>query len=138
MQFQQDCLDHPIYIKSYDPHLHQLTIFCNKDINNNPKAITKKLHTSTIVLLDNIIENWQPSCVQELNTSYITHILSFQPEIIILGIGEKLVPLDYTILEPLYRSKTPFEVMTTINACRTYNLLASEHRKVAAALILSK
>jgi uncharacterized protein len=129
MDFKPDYLDHPIYIKYYNQDLNQLAIYYQ---NNSSEVI----NTSTIILFDKVIYNWGPKDLVSLTTSSITQIISYNPEIIILGIGQKLVALAPEILAPLYQAKIPFEVMSTINACRTYNLLASEHRKVAAALII--
>ncbi len=133
MQFQSDSLDHPIYIKSYDPAKPEMIVLSNLDNILAKHVLTK----SAIIFFKNIIQDWEPQNLSELDVDHIKNIINYKPEILILGIGEKLTTLDYRILEPLYLSKTPFEVMTTTNACRTYNLLASEHRQVAAALIIS-
>ena len=132
MQFQPDNLDHPISIRSFEPSRSELCVVSKIDNKFN----TKILNTSTIVLFDNIIENWAPKQLSDLSSNHIQQILQYNPEILIFGVGDKLSPIAYPVLEPLYVNKIPFEVMTTINACRTYNLLASEHRKVAVALII--
>ena len=133
MQFQSDNLDHPIYIKSYDSAKPEISI-----LSKIHGVLTKHLlNKSAIIFFQEIIQDWEPQTLAELEVKHIEKIVSYKPEILILGIGNKLTTLDYRILEPLYLSKTPFEVMTTTNACRTYNLLASEHRQVAAALIIS-
>ncbi|MBP9722563.1 MAG: hypothetical protein KBD64_05325 [Gammaproteobacteria bacterium] len=134
MQFRADNFDHPIYIKSFDQKKSEITVVSKFD--KDQKAISTSLSTSLIVLFNQIIENWGPDSHTKLTKEDITQLLTYKPEIIILGIGDKLEPLPYHILEPLYLSKIPFEVMSTLSACRTYNLLAGEHRKVAAALIL--
>ena len=40
------------------------------------------------------------------------------------------------ILAPLIRAKVGYELMDVHAACRTYNILMAEERKVAAALLL--
>ena len=57
-------------------------------------------------------------------------------EIVLLGTGENLHLLHPRLLQSLARSGVGVEVMDTHAACRTYNILVAEGRKVAAALIL--
>ena len=138
MQFQSDNLDHPIYVKSFDPVKPELIILSKVGKLDNPdNTISKQILTSSaIILFDRIISDWEPRQLSDLNTDHIKNIIAYKPEILIIGIGNTLSAIEYNILEPLYLTKTPFEIMTTTNACRTYNLLASEHRKVAVALII--
>lgn len=118
MEFKLDIIKQPIYIKSYENNLINI-------LNNNKiKTITP---SGCIIFFDKIIENW--------NSENLNLIIDNKPEIIILATGNKLLSFNYSYLEVLYKSKIPFEVMTTINACRTYNLLASEHRAVALGFI---
>lgn len=130
MHFQQDLQDYPIHIKSYN-HAPAEMVIIHKA---NNQLLT--VNNSIIVLFDNIIENWQPQNSQEITVENITAIIQLKPEIVLLGVGEKLLPLEYSVLEPFYKHKIPFEIMTTTNACRTYNILASEHRRVIAAMIV--
>jgi uncharacterized protein len=58
------------------------------------------------------------------------------PEIIVLGTGAKQHFPDYDLLQPLINKQIGLEVMATDAACRTYNILMSEGRRVAAALLM--
>jgi hypothetical protein len=62
-------------------------------------------------------------------------IAALKPEIVLLGTGEKLRFPNPRIFAPLREAKIGFEVMDTQAACRTYNILLAESRKVAAALV---
>ncbi|MHB9051095.1 MAG: MTH938/NDUFAF3 family protein, partial [Thiomonas delicata] len=42
-----------------------------------------------------------------------------------------------SLLQPLMAQGIGFEVMNTAAACRTYNILASEGRRVVAGLVVS-
>ncbi|MGQ0442647.1 MAG: Mth938-like domain-containing protein [Methylophilaceae bacterium] len=89
-----------------------------------------------IVLADKLITEWQVIDFASVNESTFTCLLDLKAEVVLLGTGEK-----HQFLHPKhYRSLTengiPLECMTTAAACRTYNILMSEGRKVAAALIL--
>ena len=57
-------------------------------------------------------------------------------EIVLLGTGECLRFLHPRLLQSLAQARVGVEVMDTRAACRTYNILVAEGRKVAAALIL--
>jgi uncharacterized protein len=58
-----------------------------------------------------------------------------QPEIVLLGTGPRLRFPHPSLTRPLLESRIGLEVMDTGAACRTYNLLAGEGRKVLAAIL---
>ena len=96
----------------------------------------KRYARNLIVLADNIVENWQATDFSGLSESHFECLLALKPEVIILGTGEKHQFLHPRIYSKLTESGIPLECMTTAAACRTYNILMSEGRHVAAALIL--
>ena len=61
--------------------------------------------------------------------------LQWTPEIIILGTGARQVFPDMQQLLPILQQHIGVEVMDTAAACRTYNILHSEERRVLAALL---
>lgn len=56
-------------------------------------------------------------------------------ELLLLGCGPRLVQIPRRLRELLGRAGIAVEPMDTGAACRTYNVLAAEERRVAAALI---
>lgn len=58
-----------------------------------------------------------------------------QPEIVLLGTGPKLRFPHPALTRPLIEARIGLEVMDTGAACRTYNLLAGEGRKVLVAVL---
>ena len=58
-----------------------------------------------------------------------------QVELLILGMGRTLAPPPRLVREALQAAGIGLEPMTTAEAVRLYNLLASDGRRVAAALI---
>jgi len=58
-----------------------------------------------------------------------------QPEIVLLGTGPRLRFPHPSLTRPLLESRIGLEVMDTGAACRTYNLLAGEGRKVLVAIL---
>lgn len=75
---------------------------------------------------------WTPQAA--LTLADIEPILALDPEIVILGTGaEQLFP-DATVLGAILSRGIGCEVMNTGAACRTYNVLVGEDRRVVAAL----
>jgi uncharacterized protein len=58
------------------------------------------------------------------------------PELLILGTGRRQRFPRAELLAPLAEAGIGWEVMDTGAACRTYNILMSEGRNVAAALLM--
>ncbi|KAI9000717.1 DUF498-domain-containing protein [Trametes punicea] len=58
-----------------------------------------------------------------------------KPEILLLGTGERVEMLLPALRQYLMKAGVQVDVMNTRNACSTYNLLAEEGRRVAAALL---
>lgn len=57
------------------------------------------------------------------------------PDMVLLGTGERLTHPPADVRKAFREARIGLEVLDTATACRTYNLLASEGRKVGAALI---
>jgi uncharacterized protein len=58
------------------------------------------------------------------------------PEVALLGTGSRQRFPHPRLSRALNEARIGLEVMTTAAACRTYNILMAEGRKVAAALLL--
>jgi len=58
-----------------------------------------------------------------------------KPDMVVLGLGEKLVHPPVCVRKAFRDAGVGLEVLDTATACRTYNLLAGEARRVCAALI---
>jgi len=65
----------------------------------------------------------------------IFHLVTPRPEILLLGTGRKLIQRPPFLKPYLAALGIQLDVMDTKNACSTYNLLAEEGRRVAAALL---
>ena len=91
---------------------------------------------SLVVLPDRPVESWPVSGVGALREDDLQFLAGLGVEIVLLGTGESLRFLHPRLLQPLAQARVGVEVMDTRAACRTYNILVAEGRKVAAALIL--
>lgn len=89
-----------------------------------------------IVSAEQIIANWQPRPITELQVDDFQTALASQPETILFGTGAKHRFVSNFLLTAIMSQGIGFEVMSTAAACRTYNLLLGEGRRVVAALLL--
>lgn len=114
-------------IRAYQPGL--IRIQTNEMIND--------YHQSLIILPDQLIEKWPPQQFAALNPDVFKIFLTLNIDILLLGTGEHLQfpPLDYYGF--LINAGTGVEVMNTAAACRTFNALSAENRKVAAGLLIA-
>ena len=90
-----------------------------------------------VVLPDRLITEWTQASFETLSTSDFELLAALDAEIILLGTGAQLRFPRAELLQPLIKAQIGLEVMDSQAACRTYNVLAGEGRKVAAALILA-
>ena len=56
-------------------------------------------------------------------------------DVVFIGMGADIAPLPKDIVAKLEEAAVPYEVMNSASACRTYNILLSEERRVALAVL---
>ena len=79
---------------------------------------------------------YQDSFEDSLDSPELAKLLQMQPEILLIGCGAQKIHIAPSQLARLTAKNIGIESMDTAAACRTYNVLASENRKVAAFLFL--
>ena len=107
-----------------------------KNYENHSLYIDDKIYKNNVLMTSAAVENWNLNDIDNLNIDDFKNVLDCKPEIIILGTGGSLVIPTSTIINDIQNQGIGFEFMITDSACKTFNLLVSENRKVAAALIL--
>ena len=90
-----------------------------------------------IVAPDRVIENWQVMSPTDLRSEDLRDAVALQPEIILLGTGAEIVLPDVDLMAALAERRIGLEIMSTPAACRTFNVLVHEQRRVVAALFNS-
>lgn len=104
-----------------------------------PGAVTvgdRALATSFLMAPDRIVEDWPLVTAADFDLAAVDAVLALEPEVVLLGTGEKQVFPPREAMAALLARRVGIEVMTNAAACRTYNLLASEGRRVVAAILL--
>ena len=96
----------------------------------------KRYEHSLIVLPDRIVENWDAGAFEDVTAAHFDFVLSLQPEMVLFGTGAALRFPHPRLTLSLIEAGIGVEVMDTAAACRTYNILMAEGRRVAAALLI--
>ena len=100
-------------------------------------TVNETLLTRTLLLMPEWMdEHWGPESATELTDAHVDSMIAHDPELIIIGTGRHQYFPDRTIMARAIQAGVGIEVMTTEAACRTYNVLASEQRRVLAALFM--
>lgn len=100
-------------------------------------SINHETYTSSLIVCpDTIVENWGPAAITALGNEHLQSLLELKPEVILIGSGQSLIFPPAEILRPLVEAGLGYEVMDTGAACRTYNILMAEGRRVVAGLIV--
>jgi len=89
-----------------------------------------------IVSPERIDTDWGPENAIDLAVEHFAALLALDPQIIIVGTGKHQIFPDPNTYLPVLQRGLGVDIMDTGAACRTYNILVSEGRKVAAGLIM--
>jgi len=94
------------------------------------------IRSSCVVMADALIANWLPATLDDLQVGHLEPILELRPELVLLGTGalQRFAPAH--IRNAFAARGIGVESMDLGAACRTFNILVQEDRRVAAALFL--
>lgn len=117
-------------IQLENPGNNAITAYSDTELKINDTIYTKSLFLNSEVIVSDLdIAN-----IDDFNENILTQIMQLKPEIIIFGIKNyKLMPKN--IIEMLAKNNIGFEYMHLSSACRTFNVLLSEYRKVTGVFI---
>lgn len=98
--------------------------------------IADRTYTGPLILsASELLTDWQVSGPDDLTEEHLEPVFDLEPEVVLVGTGSVQVFPKPELLVCFYRRGIGVEFMTTQAACRTFNVLVSEHRNVAAALL---
>lgn len=89
-----------------------------------------------VLLPDSVVPGWAPQGFDALTEADFESLLASEPEMVLLGTGDRQRFPHPRLLQSLASARVGVEVMDTRAACRTFNILVTEDRRVAAALIV--
>ncbi len=96
----------------------------------------RQIPHAVIVLPDSLIEPWSLAQPGAPEVGDFAALIEKRPELVVYGSGPAFRFPDPRIMAAFARAGIGFEAMDTPAACRTYNVLMSEGRRVAAALLV--
>lgn len=79
---------------------------------------------------------WPPRAVEEVTTESVAAIFELKPEVVVLATGATQKFPRAALRAEFATRKVGLEVMEIGAACRTYNVLVGEERRVVAAVLL--
>ena len=106
--------------------------FSAGEIHINDQVVTNHI----ILTAEEIIGEWSPPQIEKLSIDDFGLLIERDPEVILFGTGPVQRFPSVTVTTEIMQQGIGFEVMDTAAACRTFNVLVSEHRRVVAALLV--
>jgi len=97
----------------------------------------RTLTSSFILSPQQLIEAWSVHDSAALVPEDLAPLVALQPEVILLGTGDRQVFPPAAVLASCLRQGVGLEVMTNAAAARTFNVLAGESRRVVAGFLLA-
>jgi uncharacterized protein len=91
---------------------------------------------NVVVTPERILTGWCPAGFDALTDADFAAVAELQPEIVLLGTGARQRFPSPRLTRALTEARIGLDVMDTPAACRTFNILAAEERKVAVAILL--
>ncbi len=92
---------------------------------------------NVVVTPENLVAGWARDGFEGLAETDLRELLASNPEVVLLGTGSAIRFPRPALARVLADAQVGLEVMDTAAACRTYNILAAEGRRVAAGLMIA-
>lgn len=119
---------------SQDPNQSAFTI---NRYHSGEVIVNNTAHQKNLVIFKDSLEDWPVTSLEQLDTDALQILLDKKPELIVIGTGEKHLFPSRELVTQAGLAGVGLEFMSSEQACRTYNLLASDGREALLALILS-
>ena len=116
-----------------DPRVNLFRSYGNGEVRVGEQVI----RSSCIVTSDALDASWPPRRVEDLTPQHLEAMFALTPQIVLLGTGATQKFPAAEIRGAFAQRRIGLEVMDVGAACRTFNLLVQEGRRVAAALLLA-
>lgn len=81
---------------------------------------------------------WPCSRFEDLSFEHFAHLADTDPEMVLFGSGSRLRFPKSAWIRPLVEAGIGIDTMDTAAACRTFNIVAGEGRRVVAALLIDQ
>ena len=96
----------------------------------------QRLEASFLLAPNDLVTGWRPATLADLQPQDMDAVLAMQPALVLLGSGASVrFPAPAVMASCLTRG-IGIEVMDNAAAARTFNVLATEGRRVVAAFLI--
>ena len=94
-------------------------------------------YQGSVIILPNQTISWDVNILDDVNLESLAPVIAEDPriEILLIGCGDMMQLLPRTLMDKFRQKGLAIDAMDTGAACRTYNILAAEGRRVAAGLV---
>lgn len=137
MKFTQDSGPAGYIIRAYAPG--RVTVAYPPESpaapHERPAFQEEFLSASFIISPKQLLRDWAPQSFEALLEEHLQPLLALDPEVVLLGTGAKIRFPRSAWLTAFHQRGIGMEVMDLGAVCRTYNILMTEGRNVAAAIM---
>lgn len=121
MKFQPDVITTQ-FVQAYGPDWVQVA--------------NERLYSSVVLDSNGVRFAWNCQRFADLSAAHFEQLAQLQPELVLFGSGTRLRFPAAALTRALIERQIGLETMDVAAACRTYNVLAGEGRRVVVALLL--
>ena len=111
-------------------------LFVRRTARDRITVVDREIASSFVLAPNQLVEGWSVADARMLAPVHAEAVLALQPELVLLGSGERQVFPPAAFLAVFLGKGIGIEVMDNAAAARTYDLLAGEGRRVVAGFIL--
>jgi uncharacterized protein len=106
-------------------------------VDDSGILIDDQLFSNSLIVGARLLEpDWPVNSLTQLTAETIAPLLRLDPELVVIGIGQRQQFPAVDVQREFLRRGIGFECMTLDAACRTFNILMSENRRALAGLII--
>jgi uncharacterized protein len=92
-------------------------------------------YDGAILVLPQATHSWPVAALADISAATLAPVIDAGIQILLLGCGRHMLPVLPALRQELRAHGVVIDAMDTGAACRTYNVLLAEDRRVAAALL---
>jgi uncharacterized protein len=96
----------------------------------------EEIRASCLVTAATLTRDWPPRTIEELEIRHLPPLFDLAPEVVVLATGARQKFPRAALRAEFATRRIGLEVMEVGAACRTFNVLVGEERRVLAAILL--
>jgi len=120
---------------AFSEHLPEDSYFVHSLSDSDIRIVDTTYRESLLLTPDTGVRRWPVESLEALEVDHLESVFEYRPDVLLLASGRRQRFPKRDIQIALLRRNIGLEVMTLDAAARTFNVLASEDRRVMAALI---